>query len=116
MHMVMLSDHPGAMLADAVSRSQRGPTEQETALNEVLRRHDEARAERRWLRWLRLTFTVRREQRELARHALLGRRPCWAAGPAEPLTSGSRGRSRQKNADISTKIKWAYVIHVAATT
>lgn len=66
MHIEMLSDHPSAMLANAVSRRQR-PAEQETVLNEALRSRDAARAERRWLSWLRLTFTVRREKRELAR-------------------------------------------------
>lgn len=67
MHTVTLSDHPGAMLANAVSERQRGSTEQEAGLNEALRGREQALAERRWLMWLRLTFAVRRAKRELAR-------------------------------------------------
>lgn len=66
MHIVTLSDHPAAMLANAVSERQRGTSEQEAVLNEALRSRDRALAEHRWLTWLRLTFTVRREKRELA--------------------------------------------------
>jgi hypothetical protein len=70
MHTVTLSDHPAAMLAAAVSQRQRGSVGQEAGLDEALRRRDRARAERRWLLWLRLALTVRREKRELARQRL----------------------------------------------
>jgi hypothetical protein len=66
MRIETLSDHPGVMLADAVGEQQRGTAGQEAVLNEALRARDQALTERRWLRWLRLTFTVRREKRELA--------------------------------------------------
>lgn len=56
MHTEMLSDRPGAMLADAVTHRQRGTAEREAVLNEAVRRRDQARAERRWLTWLRLAF------------------------------------------------------------
>jgi hypothetical protein len=91
MHIVMLSDHPGAMLADAVSRRQRGTTEQETVLNEALRRRDEALAVGRCLRWIRLTVSVRRENRELARQ---GRFPQQSSGREESIRAGHEAEQR----------------------
>jgi hypothetical protein len=91
MQIEMLSDHPGAMLSDAVSNRQRGMTEQESALNEALRRRDQARAERRWLTWLRLIFTVRREQRELARQGLSSQQ---STGRVESIRAGSEAEQR----------------------
>jgi hypothetical protein len=85
MHIVTLSDHPGAMLAQAVSQRQHGASEQATVLNEALRGRDRARAERRWLMWLRLAFTVRREKRELARRRLFSPGP---AGKEESIRAG----------------------------
>ena len=90
MHIEMLSDHPGAMLANAVS-SRQGPAGQETVLNEALRRRDAARADRRWLTWLRLIFTVRREQRELARQGLLSGQ---LTGREESIRAGSEAEQR----------------------
>jgi hypothetical protein len=85
MQIVTLSDHPGAMLADAVSARQRGPVGQETALNEALRSRDQALAERRWLTWLRLTLTVWRGKRELARQRLFSGR---STGREESIRAG----------------------------
>jgi Nuclease-related domain len=91
MRIVTLSDHPGDMLADAVSERQRGTVHQETGLNDARRRRDQARAERRWLRWLRLVFTVRREAREVARQRLSARRP---TGREESLRAGHDAEQR----------------------
>jgi hypothetical protein len=91
MRIVMLSDHPGAMLADAVSRRQRHTTGQETVLNQALRSRDAALAERRWLRWLRLTFTVRREKREFARQRLFSQQ---ATGREESIRAGREAEQR----------------------
>lgn len=70
-----LSDHPGAMLADAVRARGRGAAEQEARVEAVRRDRDQARAAGRWLRWLRLALAVSREKRELARLRLFSRFP-----------------------------------------
>jgi len=91
MHIETLSDHPGAMLADAVSKRQGGPAGQEARLNEALHNRDQALAERRWLTWLRLTFTVRRRKRELARQRLFSQQ---STGREESIRAG-RGPNSQ---------------------
>ncbi len=99
MQTVTLSDHPGAMLANAVGERQRGSTAQEAGLNEALRSRERAFAERRWLMWLRLTFAVRRAKRELARRRLFtqgstGREESIRAGRgAEQLVAENLGRA-----------------------
>jgi len=86
MRIETLSDHPGALLADAVGARQRGgPAGQDAALNEAISDRDQARAGRRWLTWLRLIFAVRRERRELARQRLSSQQ---SAGRVESIRAG----------------------------
>lgn len=91
MRIVTLSDHPGDMLAEAVSERQRGAAKQETALADARRRRDQARAERRWFSWLRLFFTVGREARELARHRLSAGQP---TGREDSIRAGHDAEQR----------------------
>jgi hypothetical protein len=65
---VELSDHPGDLLtavrkrreeADSSTRSKR-----QRELDRVRQRRDDARDQRKWLTWLKLTFKLRRQKRD----------------------------------------------------
>lgn len=73
MRIVVLSGHPDDMLAEEISKRQHRVTEQEAFLKAAVRGRDEARAQGRWLTWLRRMFRVRQEKRELARRKVFSR-------------------------------------------
>jgi hypothetical protein len=91
MHTVTLSDHPAEMLADAVSERRRGSAAQQVALDDARKSRDQAWAQRRWFRWLRLYFTVRRAARELARQRLSAERP---TGREDSIRAGRAAEQR----------------------
>jgi hypothetical protein len=91
MRIVTLSDHPGDMLADAVSERQRGTARQEAVLNDARRSRDQAWARRRWFSWLRLVLTARREARELARQRPSAGRP---TGREDSIRAGRDAEQR----------------------
>jgi len=77
MRVVVLSDHPGDMLQTRARRDT-GIAREQSRYEDALARHregvdrtrqarDGARAERRWLAWLRGVLAVRREQRQAPR-------------------------------------------------
>jgi hypothetical protein len=91
MRIETLSDHPGDMVADAVRDRERGPAEQAARVDAARSSRSQARAEGRWLTWLRLAFAVPREKRELARQRLLSRSP---TDEEEALRAGSKAETR----------------------
>lgn len=91
MRTVTLSDHPADLLAEAKADRQRGPAHQQAALDEARRERALARAQRRWFRWLRLGFTVRRATRELARERLTAARP---TGREDSIRAGQAAEQR----------------------
>jgi Nuclease-related domain len=95
MRIVTLSDHPGDLLADAVSERQRGPAHQETALNDARRRRDQAWEHRRWFSWLRLVVATRRAARELSRQRLSAGRP---TGREDSIRAGHDAEQRVADA------------------
>jgi len=95
MRIVTLSDHPGDLLADAVSERQRGTAHQETVLNDARRRRDQAWADRRWFSWLRLVVAARRAARELARQRLSAGRP---TGREDSIRAGHDAEQRVADA------------------
>jgi hypothetical protein len=88
---VTLSDHPAELLADAVSERQRGSAAQQAALDDARKRRDQAWAQRRWFRWLRLNFTVRGAARELARQRLSAGQP---TGREDSIRAGRAAEQR----------------------
>lgn len=67
MRVVTLSDHPGDLLADAERERGQGAAQGQDLVGQARSRRDQARAEGRWLTWLRLALAVRRARREVAR-------------------------------------------------
>jgi len=66
-----LSDHPGDLVAAEERERRRVETEQEARIAAARQERDRARSAGRWLRWLRLVFTVGREKRAGARQQVL---------------------------------------------
>lgn len=75
MRVETLSDHPGDLLAAAERERRREIAAQDARLVRARRDRDRARSDGRWLAWLRLVFTVRREKRAAARQPLATRVP-----------------------------------------
>jgi hypothetical protein len=94
--MVLLSDHPDDMLTEAVSERQHQVDSQETALKAAIEIRDEARAQRQWLRWLRLVFRARRERREFAKLRVFSQVPTNREGAIR----AGRDAERQVAADL----------------
>ena len=99
MRVVELSDHPGGMLKATRDQRRTAAEQQRSRHTEALARQrelaagvrrarDQARAQRRWWAWLRLTFAAWRQQRRVPR------RPVLATGPSdqeEILSAGIAG-------------------------
>lgn len=66
MRTVLLSDHPGDLLARSAGKRDQRVRSREKVLHSAVRERDKARAERRWLTWLRLAFRARRERKSLS--------------------------------------------------
>jgi hypothetical protein len=71
----VLSDHPGEMLAEAVRArgraSNRAAAQADGTVVTLGRKRDQARAEHRWLAWVRLIFAVRRARQVARRQQVL---------------------------------------------
>lgn len=117
MRIVELSDHPRAMLDNEHER-QRKAEEQaapkyaaelarhQARLREARVRRDDARAQHRWLAWLRAVFAVGSER------ARAPRRPVVAGGPTdreEILTAGMAGERRVVS-DLGRALDHAWVL------
>jgi Nuclease-related domain len=95
---VELSDHPGDLLEQerqrredeqerARAQFERRRAKHEARVQRARRARDEARAQRRWLTWLRGILTVRREQREAPREPA----PVQVSAQEEILAAGVHG-------------------------
>jgi hypothetical protein len=99
MRVVVLSDHPGDMLQEARQRRDAGSAREQSRHADAVARHgervagarrarDEARAQHRWLAWLRGVFAVVREQGQ----APAAPRPAGHVSEREhALTGGKKG-------------------------
>ncbi len=67
MRVEVLSEYPDVMLADAEHERRRGAVEQSARVESLREERGQARSERRWLAWLRLTFAVSGAKREATR-------------------------------------------------
>jgi Nuclease-related domain len=117
MRIVELSDHPNAMLHDEHERRRKAEEQaaseyaRELALHherlrEASARRDEARAEHRWLTWLRTVFAVWGER------ARAPQPPLVLDGPSdreEILTAGMAGERRLVS-DLSSALDDAWVL------
>jgi hypothetical protein len=63
----VLSDHPGDLLAEIVRERGRAVRQSDGVAAKMARERDKARAEHRWLTWVRLIFAVRRARRTARR-------------------------------------------------
>ena len=106
MRTVLLSDHPDDMLADEVGKRERSVRGQESAVTAAVRDRDDARAQGRWLRWVRLTFKARRERRELARLRV------FAEVPTQRESSIRAGRDAERRvaADLARALDDGWVL------
>jgi hypothetical protein len=84
MQVVQLSDHPGDMLQETRQRHAASERREQLRYDQALALHqervdqvsqvrDQARAEHRWLAWLRCIFAVRRERRQVPAVPVLAR-------------------------------------------
>jgi hypothetical protein len=66
----VLSEHPDVMLVDAERERRRGMAEQVARVESLRRERGQARADGRWLAWLRLTLALPGAKREAGRQHL----------------------------------------------